>query len=100
MFSRLKFAVILFALAQVLRFAAWRHPHFASRLRERNLIAQIKARDEATGRWIEIHGGKIRSHVGLHPNPDITLSFKNAATGVSLLTPPINWLTGAFQSSK
>ena len=26
------------------------------------------------------------------PKPDITLSFKNAAIGASLLTPPINWL--------
>ena len=61
MFSQAKFAVILFALPQLLRFAAWRHPHFAARLKERNLVAQIKARDEGTGRWIEIRDGKIRS---------------------------------------
>ena len=92
MFSQLKFAVILFGLAQLLRFAAWRHPHFAARLKERNLTAQIKARDEGIGRWIEIRDGKIRSRAGLHAKPDVTLSFKNAATGASLLTPPINWL--------
>ena len=92
MFSQLKFAVILFGLVQLLRFAAWRYPHFKARLKERNLTAQIKARDEGIGRWIEICDGKIKSEAGLHPKPDVTLFFKNAATGASLLTPPINWL--------
>ena len=92
MFSQAKFSVILFALTLLLRWARWRHPHFAARLKERNLVAQIKARDEGTARWIEIRDGKIRSGAGQHPKPDITLSFKNAATGASLLTPPINWL--------
>jgi trimethylamine-N-oxide reductase (cytochrome c) len=92
MFSQLKFAVILFALALFLRFTARRHPQFAARLKERNLVAQIKARDEGIGRWIEIRDGKIRSGAGQHTKPDITLFFKNAATGASLLTPPINWL--------
>lgn len=92
MLSRLKFSVILFALAQALRLVAWCYPRFAARLKERNLVAQIKARDERTGRWIKFRDGKITSGSGLHRQPDITLLFKNAATGVSLLTPPINWL--------
>ena len=92
MFSQLKFAIILFGLTQLLRFAAWRHSHFAARLKEQNFTAQIKARDEGSGRWIEFCNGKIKSRAGLHPKPDVTLFFKNAATGASLLTPPINWL--------
>jgi molybdopterin guanine dinucleotide-containing S/N-oxide reductase-like protein len=92
MFSQLKFATILFALTLLLRFVAWRYPHFAARLKERNFTAQIKARDEGIGRWIEFRDGKIKSGAGLQTKPDVTLSFKNAATGASLLTPPINWL--------
>ncbi len=92
MFLKAKFSLILFALTLLLRFVAWRSPQFAARLKERNLVAQIKARDEGTGRWIELRNGKIRSRAGQHAKPDITLSFKNAATGASLLTPPINWL--------
>src|ERR1700690_3978329 len=92
MFSQLKLSIILFALTLVLRYALWRHPLFAARLKERNLVAQIKARDEGTGRWIEIHDGKIRSSAGQHAKPDITLFFKNAETGAALLTPPIDWL--------
>ena len=87
MLLRLKFALILFGLVQLLRFAAWRYPHFKARLKERDLTAQIKARDEGIGRWIEIRDGKIKSAAGLHPSPDATLFFKNAATGVSLLKP-------------
>jgi hypothetical protein len=92
MFSRLKFAIILFALPIVLKFTARRHPAFAARLKQRNLVAQIKARDEGIGRWISFRDGEIGSGRGMHPKPDVTLSFKNAMIGASLLTPPINWL--------
>ena len=71
---------------------AWRHPHFAARLKERNLVAQIKARDEGTGRWIELRDGKIRSRAGHAPEARHHAAFKNATIGASLLTPPINWL--------
>jgi hypothetical protein len=75
MFSQLKFAFILFALAQVLKFTGWRHPLFAARLKERNLVAQIKARDEGIGRWISIRDGKISSSRGMHAKPEATLWF-------------------------
>src|SRR5262245_51456561 len=86
------FPVILFGLAQALKLAARRHPAFRARVRERNFVAQIKARDEETGRWYAFENGKITSRRGLHSAPDVTLAFKNAATGASLLMPPINWL--------
>ena len=92
MISRLKFSIILFGLSVMLKFAARRYPAFAARLKERNLVAQIKARDEDVGRWIEIRDGRITSGAGPHPRPDITLAFKNAAIGSSLLMPPIKWL--------
>jgi hypothetical protein len=86
------FKAILWTLGQTLIATAIIYPQFRMRLKERNLIAQIKARDENIGRWFEIRGGRVRSHHGLHKKPDITLGFKNAALGVELLTPPINWL--------
>lgn len=92
MFSKTRFALTLFGLTLLMRFARWYSPEFAARLKERNLVAQIVARDEGTGRWLEIRGGKIRSGAGRHPKPDITLAFKNVTIGASLLTPPINWL--------
>ncbi|HEY7460166.1 MAG TPA: molybdopterin-dependent oxidoreductase [Xanthobacteraceae bacterium] len=88
----IRFSLVLAGLAQFLKFTARRHPEFRARLRERNLVAQILARDEGAGRWFEVIDGKIRSKRGRHPNPDITLAFKNAVLGARLLTPPINWL--------
>src|SRR5215467_4616206 len=92
MLSAMKFKIILWGMAQLLAYAAWRHPAFRARLKEHNLIAQLKARDEEIGRWFAIREGKITSGAGLHPKADVTLAFKNAELGASLLMPPINWL--------
>src|SRR5215203_1575067 len=92
MLSAMKFQVILWGMAQLLKFCAWRYPVFKARLKERNLLAQLKARDEEIGRWYAIRDGRITSGVGLRADTDVTLSFKNAALGADLLMPPINWL--------
>ncbi|MEA2904443.1 MAG: hypothetical protein QOI12_1830, partial [Alphaproteobacteria bacterium] len=91
-FATLKLSLILFGLSAMLKYKAWRHAAFRRRLKERNLVAQIMARDEEIGRWFEFKDGAIRSGAGLHPKPDCRLMFKNAAIGSGLLTPPINWL--------
>src|SRR5207247_7651243 len=92
MLSAMKFRVILWGMAQLLRYAAWRYPVFRARLKERNLVAQLKARDEEIGRWYAIRDGKVRSGAGLRADADVTLAFKTAALGADLLMPPINWL--------
>ena len=92
MFSRLKLSIILFALPLALKLVARRHPAFAARLKQRNLVAQFTARDERIGRWISFRDGRIATGHGMHAKPDVTLSFKNARLGASLLMPPINWL--------
>ncbi len=80
-----KLSLILFGLSQMLKFQRRRHEAFRKRLKERNFIAQIMARDEEVGRWFEFKDGVIRSRAGLHPKPDCKLMFKNAAIGVELL---------------
>src|SRR5258708_14264825 len=87
-----KFSAILWSFAQLMKLQARRHEKFRGRLHERNLVAQIKARDEEVGRWFELRNGKVKSGAGFHKAPDITLAFKDASLGASLLTPPINWL--------
>ena len=91
-FSTIKLSLILFGLAALLKFKAFRHAVFRARLKERDLVAQIMARDEETGRWFQLKDGRITTGAGLHPKPDIKLMFKNAAAGAALLTPPVNWL--------
>ena len=85
-FSGLKFSIILFGLSWLLKIQAWRHPAFRARLKERNLVAQISARDEEIGRWIELHDGTIRTSSGIHHKPDVTLGFKNAALGALMIS--------------
>jgi Pyrogallol hydroxytransferase large subunit-like, domain 1/Molybdopterin oxidoreductase len=92
MLSAMKFEIILFGMAQLLKYAAWRYPAFRARLKERNLVAQLKARDEEIGRWYAIRDGKVTSGRGLRTDADVTLAFKTAALGANLLMPPINWL--------
>src|SRR5947209_20635540 len=92
MFAAMKFSFILFGLAQLLKLAAWRYPGFRARLKERNLVAQIKARDEEIGRWFAIRAGKVTSGSGLRADADVTLAFKNATHGAGLLMTPIGWL--------
>src|SRR4029450_5180526 len=88
----MKFKIILWGMAQLLKYAAWRYPAFRERLKERNLLAQLKAPHEELGRWYAIRDGRIASGAGLRADADVTLSFKNAALGADLLMPPINWL--------
>ena len=83
MLATMKFSLVLWGLAQLLRYAAWRHPSFLARLRERSLVAQIKARDEEIGRWYAIRDGRISSGAGLRTDADVTLAFKNATLGVA-----------------
>ena len=90
--ATLKFSTILFGFGQALKFVAHRYPKFQERVRERDIVAQMLARDEGIGRWYEFRGGKVRSRKGIHPKPDVTLAFKTAKHGVKLLMPPINWL--------
>jgi molybdopterin guanine dinucleotide-containing S/N-oxide reductase-like protein len=92
MFSQLKLKIILFGLAQLLKFAAWRYPEFAARAKEHDLTGQFVTRDEAIGRWFKFDNGKITSGAGVLQDADVTVAFKNAAVGAALLTPPINWL--------
>ena len=64
MLSAMKFSLILWGLAQLLKYAAWRYPAFRARLKERNLVAQFKARDEEIGRWYAIRDGQVTSRRG------------------------------------
>src|SRR2546430_2119571 len=64
-----KLSAILLGLSVMLKYKARRHTAFRARLKERNLVAQIVARDEECGRWFEIKDGEINSGRGLHASP-------------------------------
>ena len=78
----MKLSVLLFGLAQLLKFTAWKHPAFRRRLREKNLVAQIKLQDDSAGRYYIFKDGKVGSRRGIHPSPDVCMSFRTEALAV------------------
>ena len=89
----MKFSVILWGLVQALRLTKLWYPKFAARVKERDVIAQLKLKDESIARWIQFENGKIKSGAGMHESPDLTLWFHNKKVAVEFLTPPFDQLT-------
>lgn len=63
-FEQSKFSIILFALDKMMNRLAKKYPSFAKRLKEKNLIAQIKLRDNSQGRHFIFQDGRVSSKVG------------------------------------
>ncbi|HEY3426995.1 MAG TPA: pyrogallol hydroxytransferase large subunit, partial [Negativicutes bacterium] len=78
---------LLLGLELAIRFTAIRFPGYRNRLKEKNLIAQIKLRDESQGRYYIFKDGKVNSKAGLHPNPDIAMIFETAELALLLMKP-------------
>ncbi len=87
----MRFAIILFGLSLLMRLTAMWYPAYRARLKERDCTCQIKTMDGSVGRWFTFTGGKITSASGIHPNPDVTLSFKTAKLATRLMMPPVNY---------
>ena len=87
----MKFSLILIGLSWLLKLTAIRHAAFKARLKERNLIAQIKIADDSRGRIFIFKDGKMSSKSGIHPNPDICMAFKDTSIAVQLLIPPVDY---------
>jgi molybdopterin guanine dinucleotide-containing S/N-oxide reductase-like protein len=87
-FKQLQFSTLLFGLEKMIKRTARKHPVFAERLKEKNLTAQIKIVDDSAGRYFVFKNGRVRSKAGIHPHPDICMTFVNAAVAVELLMPP------------
>ena len=91
--KKVQFATILFGLEKMIKRTSRKYPAFAERLKEHNLTAQIKIVDDSAGRYFIFEDGRVRSKTGVHPNPDICMSFANAEVGVELLMPPRDQLS-------
>ena len=87
-----QFTATLAGLEVALRATARRHPDFAARLRERDLVAQIRLAGRRRGRAYTIRGGKVRSRAGLHPAPDLTMSFDSAEVAAAVMRPGRDYL--------
>ncbi|MCB1624846.1 MAG: molybdopterin-dependent oxidoreductase [Pseudomonadales bacterium] len=88
----MNFSFLLWGMVQALRVTKAQYPEFAARLKERNLTAQFRVKDQPEGRWIKLENGDISSSKGIHDQPDIIIGFKNKAIAEEFLTPPFDQL--------
>jgi len=90
--SNIKFTILLFITALLLKRTARKYPSFKSRLKEQNFTAQIKVMDNSVGRYFTFSDGQIISKSGLHSSPDVSMVFSDAALASRLLPPWRNQL--------
>ena len=90
--AAMKFSLILYGLRLLFYIQSRRFPAFRARLAEKDFTAQLRTKDGKTGRYFTFQEGKVRSRSGLHPEPDVVLTFKTAEIAAKLLMPPINQL--------
>ncbi|WP_341643843.1 molybdopterin-dependent oxidoreductase [Thauera sp. SDU_THAU2] len=81
---------ILFSVPLVLRRTARKHPAFRDEMRRHSCTVQIKLKDESIGRYYVFNGGRVTSESGIHPRPDVTLSFRDLPTALLFLKPPMD----------
>lgn len=84
----MKFSILLYGIAIALRFTSWRYPTFKERLKERDLVVQIKLQDNSAGRYYQLKDGRLTSRSAIHPKPDVTMYFKNRRVAERVLTMP------------
>lgn len=94
----LKFKLLLWALALILKKSAKKNPACAEYINGKDIVFQIQTAS-GNGRNYTIKGGKVKSSSGLTKDPTFTLIFKDAAKGLSILTAKDkNAFMGAIQS--
>jgi len=83
-----RLSLLLYGIVVALRATAMLHPAFRARLKERDLVVQLKLQDDSKGRYFDINNGRVRSRAEIHPHPDVTLFFKSERVALNVLTPP------------
>lgn len=81
----LKFKFLLWAFALMLQRKLRSNADCARYVANKRLVFQIRTVSGA-GRYFVVDGGAIRSAAGLAPNPQFTLSFRDAAKGFEILS--------------
>lgn len=84
----MKLHILLYGIALAIRFSALRFAKFRQRLKEHDLVVQIKLQNNKVGRYYELKNGRLSTKSTIHPNPDVTLSFKNRRVAERVLSSP------------
>jgi molybdopterin guanine dinucleotide-containing S/N-oxide reductase-like protein len=85
--KRLVLRTILLALGPLLDRAARTQPAFRAYAQRHDAVVQIQLKNGSLGRWFAVRNGRIRSHAGLHPQPQVRMMFKDVATALAMMKP-------------
>lgn len=91
-FEQSQFGIILFALDKVMNRQAKKYPVFAGRLKEKNMTAQIKLRDNSQGRQFVFKDGRVSSKDGINSSSDVTMAFDTLELAARMMKPKRNML--------
>jgi len=81
----MKFQLLLFILGRKIKGRVKNDPDFKKKAAEKNCTVQIKTADNSRGRSYTFNNGDVISKKGVTANPNVALSFKDAATGFDVL---------------
>lgn len=82
----MKFSILLYGFYMLMRFTAWRHQSFKTRLNERDFTMTIKTRDGSRSRSFAARGGVVSSTNGVPDASDFALVWSDAGAGFRYLT--------------
>lgn len=81
-----KFRALLWALGLMMRRAARKNPDFRKQLDGKDFVFQIQTVDESIVRHYKIANQQVKSRRRSHYEPAFVISFKDAPTGLRILT--------------
>ena len=82
------FSLLLLCLEWMFEGRARTYASFKARLKEKDLVVQVRLKDGSKGRYYTLKGGEVSSRRGLHGNPDVTLLFGSSRLALRVLVPP------------
>ena len=85
--AKTRFGVTIWGLGLLLRVQARRYPSFKEQLGRCDLTAQMKLRDGSRGRSFTLKDGRVSSRKGIHPSPDVVMTFRDAKVAARILRP-------------
>lgn len=82
----IKFRLLLWALSLLMKKAARKNPEFRAQLEGKDISFVLQTESGDVGRTFLIAKERISSKGKILPNPNFSISFKDSATGLRILT--------------
>lgn len=82
----IKFRLLLWALGLMMKKGAKNNPDFQKQLEGKDFAFQIQTQDGGIVRHYVIKDQKVKSKGRAHAEPAFTISFKDAETGLGIMT--------------